>query len=270
MVRDIQSESIGKLVFLGTGNPEGIPVPFCSCRVCQNTGIHRLRSSVLIQYQNKTLVIDAGPDFRTQMLVAGVSELDGVFLTHPHYDHIGGIDDLRAWYIVTQRSLPLVLSASTYRFLNKAKEYLFATPNVESSLPAVLEFTILNEDYGQEEFQGIPYTYVSYYQKSCHVTGFRFGNLAYLTDLCSYDAKIFSYLDNVETLILSAGPSETPIAFQGHKSSHLTVEEAKAFANHAGIKNLIITHISHCLEAERDQHLEVTFAYDGMEVLWTL
>ncbi|WP_100934639.1 MBL fold metallo-hydrolase [Candidatus Chlamydia corallus] len=270
MLRDIWSGSIGKLIFLGTGNPEGIPVPFCSCAVCKEKRIHRLRASVLIQYQKKNLVIDVGPDFRAQMLAVGISELHGVFLTHPHYDHIGGIDDLRAWYIVTQRSLPLVLSASTYRFLQKTKEYLLTPHNPDSALPAVLEFKILNEEDGQDEFEGIPYTYISYYQRSCQVMGFRFGNLVYLTDLHNYDSKIFSYLDNVDTVILSAGPSEMPIAFREHKSSHLTVEEARDFADRAGIKNIIITHISHCLEAERDQHPEVTFAYDGMEVLWTM
>ncbi|SPN73602.1 putative hydrolase,Predicted metal-dependent RNase, consists of a metallo-beta-lactamase domain and an RNA-binding KH domain,ribonuclease Z,Metallo-beta-lactamase superfamily [Chlamydia serpentis] len=270
MAHDIQEDSLGKLIFLGTGNPEGIPVAFCSCRICQENKIHRLRASVLIQYRKKNFLIDTGPDFRTQMLAAGVSELSGVFLTHFHYDHIGGIDDLRAWYIVTQRSLPIVLSANTYKLLEKTKDYLLTPHNTNSSLPAVLEFKILNEEYGEDEFEGIPYTYISYYQRSCHVTGFRFGNLVYLTDLHSYDPKIFSYLDNVDTLIVSAGPSEIPLAFQGYKTSHLTVEEVRDFADHAGVSNLIITHISHCLEAERHQHEQVTFAYDGMEVLWKI
>ncbi|ANH78266.1 MBL fold metallo-hydrolase [Candidatus Chlamydia sanziniae] len=262
--------AVGKLIFLGTGNSEGIPVPFCMCSVCIGKKVQRWRPSVLIQYQDKNYIIDTGPDFREQMLTSGISKLDGVFLTHPHYDHIGGIDDLRAWYIVTRDSLPLVLSASTYRYLEKSKAHLVLSATKEEALPAVLEFKILHKLYGEDIFRDLPYTYLSYYQKSCHVLGYRFGNLAYLTDLARYDREIFNYLHNVDTVILSACTEELPEVFRGRLPSHLTVPQAEAFAEHVGAKHLIITHIGHNLEEERENYPHVVFAYDGMEVSWRI
>ncbi|WP_201456740.1 MBL fold metallo-hydrolase [Chlamydia sp. 17-3921] len=264
-----ENSSSGKLMFLGTGNPEGIPVPFCSCSVCQERKVHRLRPSVLITFQGKNFLIDAGPDFREQMLRYDIKELSGVFFTHAHYDHIGGIDDLRAWYIVKQRPLSVILSGSTFRYLESSKSYLLSPHGKDSSLPAVLDFQIVNEPYGEGVFEGLSYAYVTYYQRSCEVLGFRFGNLAYLTDLLTYDRKIFSYLDHVDTLILSASTLKIPKAFGGRSSSHLTIAEAKTFAEHIGVKKLIITHIGHCLENELGQYSECLFAYDGMEVSWT-
>ncbi|WP_348663802.1 MBL fold metallo-hydrolase [Chlamydia vaughanii] len=263
-------DSFGKLVFLGTGNPEGIPVPFCSCEICSGGQIHRLRASVLIEWSGKHFLIDVGPDFRQQMLENHIEKLDGVFFTHPHYDHIGGIDELRTWYVVHQRSIPVVLSASTYKYLCKSREHLVAPPEHDGTLPAALEFTILNEEYGEESFLGLPYTYVSYYQKSCEVMGYRFGNLAYLTDMSRYDQEIFSYLSGVETIILSVAPTKTPRAFIGRSSSHFNMSQAEDFAAHVGARKLILTHISHCLQKELENYSDKVCAYDGMEVPWVL
>lgn len=258
----------GKLIFLGTGNPEGIPVPFCSCSICSGNKIHRLRSSVLIQFGNKNFLIDSSPDFRQQMLTHKIIRLDGVLLTHPHYDHIGGIDDLRAWYVVNQQTLPVVLSASTYKYLSKAREHLVQPPNQYGTLAAALDFTILNEYHGSYCFLGLPYTYVSYYQKFCQVTGYRVGNLAYLTDMQRYDQEILSYLSGVDTVILSVSPTQESSPFLGRGYSHLTLSQAEDFASRLGAKRLILTHISHCLQKELDEDPHRICAYDGMEISW--
>ncbi|AEB41564.1 MBL fold metallo-hydrolase [Chlamydia pecorum] len=262
----MEHETSGKLIFLGTGNPEGIPVPFCSCPVCSGGKVQRLRPSVLIEYQGKNYLIDVGPDFREQMLRYGIRELSGVFFTHEHYDHIGGIDDLRSWYLTFQRPLPVVMSGSTYRYIQSSKGYLLTPQNAEASLPAVLDFRLLNEPYGEGVFEGLPYRYVSYFQRSCGVTGFCFGNLAYLTDISRYERKIFGYLEHIDTLILSVSASS---GFMGRASSHLTLSEAESFAEHLGVQNVIFTHIGHVVEQEILQYPGRTFAYDGMEVIWS-
>ncbi|ANG66322.1 MBL fold metallo-hydrolase [Chlamydia gallinacea] len=256
----------GKLIFLGTGNPEGIPVPFCSCSVCSGGKIQRLRSSVLIQWNEKNFVIDVGPDFRQQMLLQKIMHLDGVFLTHPHYDHIGGIDDLRAWYVVHQQTLPVVLSASTHKCLCKIRGHLVQPPNEYETLAAVLDFTVLSAYHGSHCFLGLPYTYVSYYQKLCQVTGYRIGNIAYLTDMQRYDQEILSYLSGVDTVILSVSPTQESSPFLGRGYSHLTLSQAEDFASRLGAKQLILTHISHCLQKELDGDHHKICAYDGMEV----
>ncbi|MFJ1509088.1 MBL fold metallo-hydrolase [Chlamydia crocodili] len=262
--------SSGKLIFLGSGNPEGIPVAFCSCAICTGKQIRRLRPSVLIEWAGKNFLIDVGPDFRQQMLENNIQKLDGVFLTHPHYDHIGGIDDLRVWYVMHQISLPVVLSAFTYKYLCKAREHIVFPQGGDATLPASLDFTILNEAYGENTFLDLPYTYVSYYQKSCEVMGYRFGNLAYLTDMNRYDQEIFNYLSGVETLILSVSPSQPPPAFYGRGHAHFTMSQAEDFASYVGAKKLIITHISHNLQKELADYSDKVCAYDGMEVSWSL
>ncbi|CCP62416.1 MBL fold metallo-hydrolase [Chlamydia trachomatis] len=259
----------GKIVFLGTGDPEGIPVPFCSCEVCSQGRICRLRSSVWVQSQGKNFIIDTGPDLRTQLLRYRVPRLDGVFLTHPHYDHIGGIDDLRSWYITHLESVPIILSSFTYDYLCKTKEHLVQKETPNNSLAASLRYTILNEKCGEQEFLGIPFTYVSYFQKNCRVTGYRFGDLAYLTDMSHYDEQIVDYLQGVNTIIVSASLGVLPKAFGSRTPSHLTLEQADLLMEKVGASRLVITHVSHYLHKVLEKDVTRECAYDGMELLWT-
>ncbi|CAG9046469.1 Ribonuclease BN [Chlamydia abortus] len=270
MVNDVcRDTSSGKLTFLGSGNSEGIPVAFCSCAMCTGRQIRRLRSSVLITWAGKHFLIDSGPDFRQQMLENHIEKLDGVFLTHPHYDHIGGIDDLRVWYVLHQQPLPVVLSASTYKYLCQYRKHIVFPQGQDSALSAVLDFTILNERYGESTFLGLPFTYVTYYQKSCEVMGYRFGNLAYLTDMSRYDHEIVSYLSGVDTLILSVTCQQLPKVFSRQGYAHLTISQAEDFAALIGVKKVIFTHINHSLQKELANYSDKLWAYDGMEVSWS-
>ncbi|WP_080129420.1 MBL fold metallo-hydrolase [Chlamydia suis] len=262
------TSSSGKVVFLGTGDPEGTPVPFCSCEVCSKGAVSRLRSSVLVQSQGKNLIIDTGPDLRTQLLKYKIQQLDGVFLTHPHYDHIGGIDDLRSWYIAHLKQVPIVLSAFTYNYLCETRKHLIRQASLDASLAASLRFTILNEPCGEYEFLGVPFTYVSYFQKNCQVTGYRFGNLAYLTDMSHYDDQILDYLKGVETVVLSTSLGVLPKAFGKRSPSHLTLEQADHLVEKIGASRLVITHVSHYLHKVLEQDSARECAYDGMELLW--
>lgn len=263
-------QSVGRLVFLGTGNSEGIPVPFCSCSVCKKAERSRLRPSVLIQWCGKNLLIDVSPDFRSQMLTYAPGHLDGVFITHPHYDHIGGLDDLRAWYIVHQRPMPVVLSASTYLYLSRNKRYLLPSSQVGDSLPASLDFYVLDHQYGQSVFQGVPYRYVTYFQKACEVTGYRFGNIAYLTDMQRYDSSLREYLLGVDTVILSLSSKQDAFVFSGMERGHLTIRQAEEFAEWIGATRVIITHVGHRVQEEEREYAHVLFACDGMEVSFVI
>lgn len=262
----------GKLIFLGTGDTEGIPSLFCSCSVCADGKRQRLRSSVLIEWQEKRFVIDISPDFRQQILRAQVNHIDGIFLTHPHYDHIGGLDDLRSWYLERRSSLPVVVSKETYSKLGEIRSHLVTIPQHDQSLSAAmaLDFQVLEKDYGYGHLEGLPYTYVSYYQKACKVTGFCFGNLAYLTDMSEYSDEIFDYLVGIDTLIISVGPERLPDVFQGRKPSHLHLRQIEELVIRAGIKSCILTHISHHMQKELLLMPQVVCAYDGMVVPWTL
>lgn len=261
----------GKLIFLGTGDTEGIPSLFCSCCVCREGKLERLRSSVLIEWQEQRFIIDVSPDFRQQALRTGLHRIDGIFLTHPHYDHIGGLDDLRSWYLERRSSLPVIVSADTYSKLEEIRSHLVTIPQNDQSLSAAmaLDFQVLEQNYGYSSLKGLPYTYVSYFQKSCKVTGFCFGNLAYLTDMSEYDDEIFEYLKGIDILIVSIGPERLPDVFQGRKPSHLHLRQIEDFVRRAGIKSCILTHISHHMQKELAHIPHVVCAYDGMSVTWS-
>lgn len=261
----------GKLIFLGTGDTEGIPSLFCSCSVCMKDGPLRLRSSVLIEWGEKRFVVDVGPDFRQQMLRAKINRIDGIFVTHPHYDHIGGLDDLRSWYLERRSAIPVVVSAETYQKLEDDRNHLVKASCLNQALSAAmaLNFQVLDKDYGCGHLAELPYTYVSYYQKSCKVTGFCFGNLAYLTDMSEYHEDIFEHLSGIETIIISVGPAKLPTTFQGRKPSHLHLKQIEKFVARVGAKQYILTHISHQMQKRLARKPEIVCAYDGMVVPWS-
>lgn len=254
----------GKVLFLGTGNPEGVPSPFCSCRVCENAEISRLRASILVDYLGDKYLVDAGPDLRAQLLKFGVKDLAGVLVSHVHYDHIGGVDDLRAYRLLGKASLPVVVSSSSYTALKKAKPYLFEE---SQSLAADLDFCKISDYAGEGRVGRLPFRYYSYLQNNMVITGYRFGNFAYCTDMQRYDEGIFSFLEGVETLVLSVTYHNLEICVKPF--SHLTMDEALEFFYKSGVKKLVVSHIGHVLQEHLEEYQgfeNVSFAKDGQEV----
>lgn len=253
---------------MGTGGSAGVPVITCTCDVCRSTSPFnkRLRPSGLLTLGRKKLLIDAGPDLREQALHYGIADLDGVLLTHTHYDHIGGIDELRIFYFKHKKRLPTLASIETYDELRHRFHYLFMTKQADGSLQSQLNFTILEEDFGKIDFLGIPVHYVSYFQANMKVTGYRFGSFAYISDIREYDQEVVERLRGVETLVLSAlryDPTEV----------HFTIEEAISFSEKVGAKQTFFTHIAHDLEHdETNQSLpkHIRLAHDGLEVPFKL
>jgi phosphoribosyl 1,2-cyclic phosphate phosphodiesterase len=255
-----------QVLFLGTGASSGVPVIGCHCAVCTSPDVHnrRLRPSVLLTYEGKRFLIDVGPDFRQQALRYNIDRIDGVLLTHAHYDHVGGLDELRAFYIHHREATPILCSIETLDELKKKFDYLFK-PKVEgASLAAQLHFQVLENSMGETDFLGVPLKYVTYKQGKMSVNGFIFGKFAYLTDIREYSEEIFSYLEGVEILVLSA---------IGEKPSHmhLCFEEGVAFAHKAGVKQCLFTHLSHQNDHQKINRMlpkECQLAYDGQFLEW--
>lgn len=256
------------LLFLGTGASSGIPLIGCTCAVCTSTNPYnqRLRPSVLITVEEKTFLIDTGPDLRAQALTHHITKLDGVLFTHTHYDHIAGIDELRSFYLLNKEPLPVLLSKPTYDELRVRYAYLFTEKSRDKSLTAQLNFSVLPSERGTISFQGVNIQYLTYEQGGMKVSGFRLGNMAYLSDLNKYDETIFEDLEGVEVLVVSAlryAPSYM----------HLTVEEASAFAKKVGAKKTYLTHLSHEIEHEEANKMlpeGICLSYDGLTIDFTV
>lgn len=254
----------GHFLFLGTGASMGIPVIGCHCAVCQSESPcnHRTRPSGIITVDKKKLLIDCGPDFRFQALQHHIDHIDGLLLTHAHHDHIAGIDELRVYYMRSKVPLPCLLSEETAYDIQRRYDYIFKDNSVTEKLMPRIQLEILKGTHGKVDFLGIPVEYLSYEQAGMRVTGFRFGDFAYVSDIHKYPPTIFSHLEGVETLVLSALRHTT-------SHFHLSVDEAVAFANRTGARHTWLTHIAHELDHEKTNTYlppNVRMAYDGLEL----
>ena len=250
-----------KLTFLGTGTSQGVPVIACDCEVCRSTDAHdkRLRTSALLEIDGKILLIDAGPDFRRQLLGAGVKRLDAILLTHEHKDHTAGLDDVRAFNHITGRPVDIYAEARALDALRKEYNYVFA----EHKYPGSPEMTLHTIDERPFEVEGIYIEPVRVQHYRMPILGFKIGRLAYITDAKTIDAAECEKLKNLDILVLNAVKHGTHL-------SHFSLEEALVFVDEMKPRHAYITHISHRLEkhAELQSKLpkNVFLAYDGLEI----
>lgn len=244
-----------KFLFLGTGASSGVPVIACKCSICKSCNLKnkRLRSSGLLQNKDKNFLIDASPDIRYLSLKYEISHLDGLFLTHPHEDHIGGLNDLRPYFFIRKSKLPLFLSASTYEILKSRFAYLLDR----------FEQNVVPDKRGELSLNGLNVRYFTYSQEGVFVNGFRFGNFAYVTDIKDYDLSIFKDLEGVETLVLGA-------INEAHSKMHFSINEACEFKEKiTSVKRCYLTHLSHEVDYEtlsKTLPEGVMLAYDGLEI----
>lgn len=236
----------------------------CECPVClsNKTENKRLRTAGILYVQDKTIAIDLGPDFRTQALRYNINKVDGIFLTHAHYDHVAGLDEVRIYHFRQKLSIPCLLSHECFEEI-KVKYHYFLPPfRGDASGSKKLDFQVLEEEFGQTDFVGISLKYFTYTQYNMKVLGFRYKNFAYLTDIQKYPPTLYEELYGLDTLVISALRWEqSPV--------HFTVDDAIAFAEKVGAKKVFLTHISHDLEHfDTNDRLpnHIKMSYDGLEV----
>ena len=251
-----------KLTILGSGTSQGIPVIACNCSVCQSTDVHdkRLRTSAMLDIGGKKIVIDAGPDFRYQMLRNGVNDIRAILLTHAHKDHIGGLDDVRAFNWVKQGAIDVYGNLATKEGVYNDFSYAFA----EFRYPGVpeIKFHVLDEqDFYIDD---ICITPIPVLHHEMVVYGFRYKNFAYITDANFIPESSMKLLDGVEYLVINALRKEKHI-------SHFTLAEALDVIQQIAPKQAYITHIGHQmgLAAEVGEELpdNVKLAYDTFSVV---
>ncbi len=250
-----------KVTFLGTGTSQGVPVIGCKCSVCVSGDEKdkRLRSSILIELENTTLVIDTGPDFRQQMIRANVNKLDAVLFTHEHRDHIAGLDDIRAYNFIQQQSMDVYAEDRVFRALNYEFPYIFA----EKKYPGVPQLNvniISNLPFQVNEISIIPIRAMHY---RLPVLGYRLGQFAYITDANFISEEEMEKLIGVKYLVINALRKEKHI-------SHFTLDQALDIIRRLSPKRAYITHISHQLglhsEVQNELPPGVLLAYDGLSV----
>lgn len=254
----------GKFTFLGTGASAGVPVIGCKCTVCSSSTPFnkRLRPAGLIRIGQMALLVDVGPDFREQALKNHVDRLDGILLTHTHYDHIAGIDELRIFYLYQKKPLPLLLSKESFADLKRRYYYLLEPRGEKASLTAQLDLHVLPEDAGEIDFLGVKIGYFSYFQGTMKVTGYRIGDFAYVSDIRDYDDRIFDWLAGVRFLVVSALRLESARFM-------FSMDEAIGFSKRTGAKETRITHMNHEIDyllVNSKLPSGVQLAYDGLEM----
>jgi len=250
-----------KITFLGTGTSQGIPVIGSKHPVCLSSDKRdkRLRVSILIEWDDFAYVVDCGPDFRYQMLRANVSKIDGVLITHEHADHIAGLDDLRP-FCFQIGAVPIyaqkrVLDNLAYRF-----EYIFNDENKYPGAPRVEMKFIQNEAFILNNLKVTP---IEVFHGNLNIFGYRFNDVAYLTDVKTIAETEKVKLQNLDILIINA------IRYQPHHS-HLNLVEALELINELKPKKTYLTHISHHLgfhtEVQKTLPKNVFLAYDELVI----
>ncbi|MFY7843242.1 MAG: MBL fold metallo-hydrolase [Rhabdochlamydiaceae bacterium] len=247
-----------KFIFLGTGASSGVPVVGCNCSVCLSTLApnQRMRASALLKVADKSFLIDVGPDFRQQALKNQIKELSGLYLTHAHLDHIGGLGDLATLALWNQKTIPCLLSLETFNSLLSTYPYLINAKHNPFS------FTIIEKPFGVIDFHDFKVQYVSYHQNGMLVHGFRWKEFAYISDIRDYEPKVLDDLKGTKTLVISAlrrGPSK----------SHFNLEEAIDFSKKLNAQRTYFTHLSHDLDHEFITNILPSgchLAYDGLEI----
>lgn len=246
---------------LGSGTSQGVPIIACACRVCRSTDPRdkRLRVSMAIEACGSTLVVDTGPDFRQQMLLAGYERVDGVLITHSHKDHVAGLDDIRAYNFRFGMDMPVWADAISQRQLRQEFSYIFEN----SSYPGVPRVKLL--DLPEEPFTAanIPIQPIRLWHHKLPVTGFRVGNFAYCTDVNRIPTESMAQLRGLDVLILDA------LRHQPHLS-HFTLKEALEVVEALRPGRTYLTHISHLLGTHADVEANlpphVYLAYDGLTI----
>ncbi len=250
-----------KITFLGTGTSQGIPVVACPCDVCHSDDVkdNRLRTSVLVETAGQRFTIDAGPDFRYQMLREEVKHLDAILITHSHKDHIGGLDDVRSFNYLQKKAMNIYVAPFHQEEIKREYSYAFQ----EDPYPGVPNFNLI--DIGQTPFYvgDVKIIPLPVLHMKMEVTGFRIGGFAYITDTNYIPGAILAQLLDCKVIVLNALRKRKHV-------SHYNLEEAVNVLQFLHPEKAYITHISHLMGFHDEVNHElpdfIELAYDGLQI----
>jgi phosphoribosyl 1,2-cyclic phosphate phosphodiesterase len=255
-----------RATLLGTGTSTGVPVPTCDCEVCRSSDPrdNRLRCSCLVEVDGLSILIDAGPDLRTQCLRYGIDYIDAVLLTHEHFDHVAGIDDLRGFLLRDRSPITVFARARTAEALRSRMDYIF----VDRSYPGVprLKLEEIADDFkvmsrnGRD--QGVEVEPIDILHGSLPITGFRISDFAYVSDVSEIPKASLERLRGVDTLVMSALRREP-------HPTHFNFDEAIKAARSIGARKTYFIHMTHTVLHARDNARlpdGIELGYDGLVV----
>lgn len=251
-----------EIVILGSGTSMGVPTLGCDCSVCTSTDPRdtRTRPSIAVQWDAHTVVIDTGQDFRQQVLREHIRHIDAVFYTHPHADHILGMDDLRPLSFQHSNGLPLYADDGTASVLHRIFEYTFSPSAKYPTRPRV-QLHPLN-DHESAEIGGLRFQRVPVLHGDITVAGYRFASVAYLTDMNGIPESSLPFLANLDILIIDA-------LRWNHHPSHNNVDQALSWIDQIKPRRAYFTHIAHELDHEKTEAglpPNVRLTYDGLRL----
>jgi phosphoribosyl 1,2-cyclic phosphate phosphodiesterase len=247
--------------FLGTGTSQGVPVVACDCDVCQSSDMRdkRLRSSLLLTINNLIFVIDAGPDFRQQMLREQVKSLRAILLTHEHVDHIFGLDDIRSYNWIQKNPMEIYAEERVQEAIKRIFHYVFA----EHKYPGIPKMQLKDVSGIPFAIEGIDFIPIRCWHHKLPVYGFRVGDLTYITDTNFIEDKELEKVKGTKTLIINALRKEKHL-------SHFNLEEALKVIEKVQPNKAYFTHISHAFGKYNTIMNElpenVFLAYDGLKL----
>jgi phosphoribosyl 1,2-cyclic phosphate phosphodiesterase len=250
-----------KVTFLGTGTSQGVPVIGCSCSVCKSLDFRnkRFRCSIHFDLGDLSLVVDTGPDFRSQILRADIKRLDGILFTHEHKDHTAGLDDIRPFNFRQQKDMPIFGRSNVLEQIKREFAYVFSS----KKYPGVPRIEPIEINENPFLIQGVKITPIPVLHYKLPVLGFRIGDFTYITDTNFIPDESMKLIEGSKVVVLNALQKEPHI-------SHFTLDEAILKAKEIGAEQTYLTHISHKvgLHNEVDEELPkgISLAYDGLEI----
>lgn len=250
------------ITFLGTGTSQGIPVIACDCKVCQSVDKKdkRLRSSIMLEVNDKIIIIDAGPDFRQQMLRENVKSLDAILLTHGHKDHIGGLDDVRAFNYILQRPINVYANIGAIMSVRRELFYAFENHNRYPGVPKIDLQTIENKEF---QIDGIKITPIETLHYKLVTFAYRIGDFTYITDTNFISELEMEKLKGSKVIVINALRRKKHI-------SHFALSEALEILDKLKPEKAYLTHLSHIMglhqNVEKELPAYVKIAYDGLKI----
>jgi len=250
------------LTVLGCGTSSGVPLLFCKCKVCRSKDPknNRLRASVWIQTEKKSFLIDSSTDLRQQALKAKIPKIDAVLYTHPHADHISGIDELRSFNFIQKSSIPVYGNLWSQKELTSRYPYIFNPGPIEGGGIPLLDFHLIGEDKDEVYISGVKFTIIRVSHGSKECLGYRIGSVAYLTD-CSYiPNKSMEQLMELDLLVLDC------LRIEQHPT-HLNLDQSLDVSAKLKPRKTILTHLGHDFDYHQtNKRLPkgVRLAYDGL------